>query len=716
MSVPSLVIGIDLGTTYSAVARITEAGQPAIIQNKDGKSTMPSVVYFGDREPMVGDEAKAYKAIGDELAVDFFKRQMGDTTWSLDIQGRPYSATDLSALVLGRLRKEVEEVTGEMVVSAVITVPAYFNDRQRRATVKAGEMAGLKVTSVINEPTAAALAYGWRHPDMRGRILVYDLGGGTFDVTLLEYNGGGSDRVLAVDGDHMLGGKDWDDALMRYLDSEFHRRNDISPLENATAAQELSFRCEEAKRQLTVRESVTVRVAMDGLTEMIPVTRTKFDELTAELLRKTMFRVEAVLEEAFAEKKENERWDSLDGVLLVGGSTRMPQVRRLLEERLGRPLLGGINVDEAVALGAVIQADADVRSGMHATPCADGMIRKSLMADVMSHSLGVVAENKDRSAYVNSILIPKNSPVPCSHTLPYAFRTRKGYDSELDVYVLQGELASPLKCAVIRKCVISDIAHQPGGRSVLDVTYAYNESGIVDISAVQRGVAKLRVREEPLEADLSWLGQSPRERDSETIVPHVAIWLALDVSGSMSGAPIQMARDAGLEFIRKIDLSHSAVGIVAFSDTVKILCEPSKNTSSLHKALEQFPNIVKSGTCGYGNSDDPFSTLLRHAPQDGEPCFIVLLTDGVWSNQSGAIKNANRCHQAGMEIIAMGFGGADNAFLKALATSEDAAIFTDLGRIGDCFSRIAQVLTEDGGLTGGVENTGLERKTLFDGI
>ena len=726
MSTTGLVVGIDLGTTYSAIALMEDNGYPAVIQNADGKATMPSVVYFGGAEPLVGDGAKAYKAVGDDQVADFFKRQMGEATWSLDFGGRSCSAVDLSALVLARLKKDAEEATGRPITSAVVTVPAYFNDNQRRATMKAAELAGLNITRVINEPTAAALAYARRNKGVHGRYLVYDLGGGTFDVTVLVYTGDGNDRVLAVAGDHRLGGKDWDDALFRHLDTEFQQRAGFTVRDDPVAIQELSLRCEEAKQQLSSRESVTVRVMANGQVEMIPVTRGEFEELTRDLLHQTFLRVETALEEAVDQAKDAEwtrenKWEKLDGILLVGGSTRMPQVKRLLEKHYGRPVLGGINVDEAVALGAAIQADADARGQddvrlLKGTSTPQPQVKMRTMADVMSHSLGVVAENKDRSAYLNSILIPKNTPIPCSHTLPYTLRTRKDKDNALDVYVLQGELESPLECAVIRKCIMNGIVHQQGGRAVLDVTYAYNESGIVDVSAVQRGAGALRVQEEPVEVDLSWMGRSPRERDPEPEVPHITVWLAFDVSYSMNDEPIKSARDAGTQFLKKIDLSHSSVGVVAFSDRVDELVAPCQDGRRIRRALDQLPDIVSEGRCGFGNEAIPFQRLLTKAPRDGEPCFIVLLTDGIWDHQPEAIDYAARCHQAGLEVVAMGFGGANQAFLKAIATSDEAAIFTDLSRLGECFSRIAQVLSEDGSLTASQGQATSGKKGLFSGL
>ncbi len=687
-----LSVGIDLGTTFSAVAVIDRAGRPVIVNNREGKPITPSVICFSGEEPLVGDEAKEMQALGKANIASFFKRSMGDSSFVLNFNQRNYTPTDLSAILLAKLKSDAEATLGEKITHAVITVPAYFNNFQREATIKAGEIAGLKVLRIINEPTAAALAYGLDRTTNDRTVLVYDLGGGTFDVTIVHISQQ-LITVVATDGDHQLGGKDWDDRIATYLGQHFSQDHGVDPLDDTQSFQDLLTRTESAKKQLSLRDKVNISIVHAGEKESYELTRIGFEEMTSDLMERTRILTQQVLHESRLQ------WRDIDGVLLVGGSTRMPMVHRFVESMSGKRPLTGVNVDEAVALGAAVQAHLDsteINVTNTNAPARFTLAGQKQTRDVMSHSLGMVAENQDRSQYINSIIIAKNTPIPCAETRPYQVRTGKNIDNKVEVYMLQGENDSPLKCNILGKYVFSHITHTAQRYAVLDIQYQYDRNGVVSVSALQRETKmNLPLTIEPVPADISWLSQSPQDIQ-EIITPHLSILIAVDLSGSMSGNPLQQAQAAAKKFVTQIDLSHASLGLIAFADKVQVTQNLCQNARDLNKGIERWSSLMDSGDVGWGNDTDPFSQSLKILEKQEDPRFIIVLTDGVWSYQDIAIQRAKACHQEDIEIIAVGFGGADRQFLKAIATSDESALFTDLSQLTVSFSKIAQVLTEAG--------------------
>lgn len=686
-----LSIGIDLGTTFSAAAVVDKSGRPVIVNNSDGKSITPTVICFNGGTPVVGDEAKEMQALGEPNIASFFKRSMGNPSFVLNFNGRDYTPTDLSAIVLEKLKSDAESELGEKVTHAVVTVPAYFNNFQREATIKAGEMAGLQVLRIINEPTSAALAYGLDRHSGDQTVLVYDLGGGTFDVTIVQITKK-LIQVVATDGDHELGGKDWDDRIATYLGQQFFQDHGVDPLEDTESFQDLLTRTESAKKQLSVREKVKVSIVHGGEKESYELTRSQFEEITRDLMERTQSLTEQVLRESRLS------WQDITGVLLVGGSTRMPMVHRFVESMSGKKPLPGVNVDEAVALGAAVQAHMDsAELNGAAAPSGFTLAGTKETRDVMSHSLGMVAENQDRSRYVNSVIIAKNTLIPCSENRPYQIQTGRHQENKVEVYMLQGENDSPLKCNLLGKYVFSDIAHTAGQHAVLDIQYQYDRNGVVSVSALQRETKKdLPLTIEPVPSDMSWLSLPPADRE-EVINAHLSILVAVDLSGSMSGNPLRQAQKAAKKFVTEIDLSHASLGLIAFADKVKVTQDLCQNARDLEKGIDRWSQLMSRGDVGWGNDTDPFSQALKLLDERDDPRFIIVLTDGVWYNQARAIQRARKCHEEGIEIIAIGFGGADRAFLKAIATSDESALFTDLSKLVVSFSKIAQVLTETGG-------------------
>lgn len=679
-------VGIDLGTTYSVVAYINSDGKPEAIKTEYGKTTTPSVVYFGSGAPLVGDDAKQEQAAGAEAVASFFKRNMGDPYFVLSFGGRDYTPTDLSALVLAHLKEQAEAALKSPVTDAVITVPAYFDHAKRKATKEAGETAGLRVLAIISEPTAAAFAYGLRPSQETQNVLVYDLGGGTFDVSLVAITPTEL-RVIATDGDHNLGGRDWDDRLVIQLQHHFETEFGADLV--GDDFNRLLVQVEEAKRTLSDRQSVPIRVTAGGHTATYTITREQFEGLSQDLLERTAQLTENVLRQAHL------TWRDISGVLPVGGSTRMPMVRAWIERMSGKPPMSGVHPDEAVALGAAIQAalvieqEQALRLGPGAPrPIAMGLLRGRKTQDVIAHTLGLIAESKDGDRYLNSHLIPKNSPIPAERMGTYSLRMRHDGQTELEVFVTQGESDDPQACNYLGLYSFTDFPALSAPEAQVDVKYAYDSSGIVQVEATEHATRKpLKLEIKPVPPDVpSRFLRSPRNQRGGA---PMTVYLAFDVSGSMSGSPIADAKKAAHGFVDQLDMQTTAIGLIAFSDGLNVDQRATHNAAEIKRAIDN----LRACSTGVGNAGDPFDTLYELLHDVPGPRFAIVLADGVWGYQSRAIERAKRCHQAEINVIAIGFGTADEAFLKAIASTEQGSIFTTQGGLGDAFSTIARELS-----------------------
>jgi len=423
------VVGIDLGTTYSAVAVVGGSGKPEVLVNRDGERITPSVVFFDDGATLVGSMAKRSAATAPLDVVQFVKRQMGDKDWRFEPSvGGSYSPEEVSAIILKRLKEDAELFLGEgQVTDAVITVPAFFDDARRRATIDAGKIAGLNVLRVLNEPTAAALAFGL---DLggNGTVLVFDLGGGTFDVTIMKIGDGVFD-VLGTDGLHELGGFEWDNRLMLWLNEQYQSEGGSDLEETFESEADLRERAELAKRTLSSAPQAKVVLSHGGVTKTITVTRDTFDDLTSDLLNQARDLTISLVEELGLS------FGQVDSVLLVGGSTRMPQVAKMLEEISGKPPLRAGNPDELVALGAAIQASLETGT---AEATASG--KPPVVLDVTSQALGAIALNEEKIPR-NFIIIPRNRKIPASEF--EVFNTVNEGQTEIKIQVTQGDDEDP---------------------------------------------------------------------------------------------------------------------------------------------------------------------------------------------------------------------------------------------------------------------------------
>jgi len=422
-------VGIDLGTTYSAVAIIGGSGKPEVLVNRDGERITPSVVFFDEGATLVGSMAKRSAATAPLDVVQFVKRQMGEASWRFEPSvGGSYSPEEVSAIILKRLKEDAELFLGEgQVTDAVITVPAFFDDARRRATIDAGRIAGLNVLRVLNEPTAAALAFGL---DLggNGTVLVFDLGGGTFDATIMNIGNGVFD-VLGTDGLHELGGFEWDNRLMLWLNEQYQSEGGPNLEETFESEADLRERAELAKRTLSSALQAKVVLSHGGITKTITVTRDTFDDLTSDLLNQARDLTISLVEELGLS------FGQIDNVLLVGGSTRMPQVAKMLEDISRKPPLRAGNPDELVALGAAIQASLE-------TGTADTMASGKLpvVLDVTSQALGTIALNEDKVPR-NFIIIPRNRKIPASGF--EVFNTVNEGQTEIKIQVTQGDDEDP---------------------------------------------------------------------------------------------------------------------------------------------------------------------------------------------------------------------------------------------------------------------------------
>ena len=687
-------VGIDLGTTFSAVAMIDEfTGKPVLVKNSFGSTITPSVLCFErDGNILFGEDAKNMQGTGDPNTASFFKRSMGQEYFSVDILGKPYSPTDLSAIFLGKLKSEAETQLGGKIDAAVITVPAYFTHKERAATIEAGKRAGLEVIAIINEPTAAAFAYGLSERDIEQTIMIYDLGGGTFDVTIARINRDQID-ISGSDGNHELGGKDWDDCIARYLVGEFNEKYGVDLGEDPSMINSLLVTAETVKKQLTSRDTVNVPINYKDIKGTVEITEEIFESISQFLLGTT----KDVTERLMNSLKIS--WSDIDGVILVGGSTRMRMIHNYVRDMSGKPPLGGVNVDEAVALGAAIRANITDKGitvpsisgslfGKKSRP-AIAIAGAKAVTDVTAHSLGMISISEDGKSFVNSKIILKNSKIPISETKPFKLRTRKK-GNEIEVYVMQGEFDRPLDNTIINKYVITQIEKTMTPSSIIDITYHYNSDGVIQVSAIQQETGKkLHVRIEPVPADMSWTDGSPEDMAGQSQMPNVEVLLAIDLSGSMHGKPISKAKEAMVGFVRQMDSEYVKIGIVAFADSTKCVMQPSDDYKSVIKAI----NTVDSVSVGIENRAEPFS-LSYSLLKNGEVRYIVVLTDGCWMSQAKAVSEAQKCHKDGIEVMALGFGSADHKFLKKIASVEEFASLTSLTELGSSFSKIAQAIGE----------------------
>jgi len=477
-------VGIDLGTTFSAIAHIDAYGKPQIIPNSESERITPSVILFDGQNAIIGSTAKQNAVAEPEKIVDFVKREMGRSKaqFHREFAGKVYSAEELSALMIKKLKNDAEKYLGETITDVVITVPAYFNDAERTATLHSGQLAGLNVLRIINEPTAAALAYGLDKLEQDQTVFVFDLGGGTFDVTIMRIESHHI-RMVASNGDHRLGGKDWDDVLVNWVADEFDKVNGENPLLDLQSYQDLYNRCLTAKIQLSSRTRTTIVHSYNGKSIKLEVTRDDFEQRCRHLSEKCKTICEIVMQEA------QMSWDKIDRILLTGGMTRMPSVRDMIGQLSGRPVADDVSPDEAVALGAAVQAvlgllqeedklgerhlPEEVRDQFSAN---DGSLIK--VTNITTHTLGVVLWDDSKVEEYVFPMIKKMTPIPVQ--IKNSFGTAKANMKNAIIRIVEGESTVPSECTPLGICDIELPPFLPKG-SPVELTYSYDENQMLEV-------------------------------------------------------------------------------------------------------------------------------------------------------------------------------------------------------------------------------------------
>ena len=545
-------VGIDLGTTNSVVS-VLEAGDPVVIPNAEGARTTPSVVAFAkDGEVLVGEVAKRQAITNPDRTIRSVKRHIG-TNWSIGIDGKDYNSQEISARTLQKLKRDAEAYLGDTVTQAVITVPAYFDDAQRTATKEAGQIAGLEVLRIINEPTAAALAYGLDKEGEDQTILVFDLGGGTFDVSILEI-GDGVFEVKATHGDTSLGGDDWDQRVIDWLVAQFKSAHNVDLSKDNMAMQRLKEAAEKAKIELSQVQQTQVNLPFITATNEGPLhldeslTRAKFQELTADLLERCKTPFEQAIKDAGLSKGD------IEHVILVGGSTRMPAVAEMVNEFTGREPNKSVNPDEVVAIGAAIQAGV-----------LKGEVKDVLLLDVTPLSLGI-----ETKGGVMTRLIERNTTIPTKRT--EVFTTAEDMQPSVEIHVLQGEREMSQFNKTLGKFQLVDLPPAPRGVPQIEVTFDIDANGIVHVSAKDRATGK--------EQSMTITGQSSLAKD--------------DIDQMVRDAEAHAEEDA----TRKFEAEARNTGDTLVYQTEKLLKEqgekiPGEEKTAVEEKLEDLKGSLE---------------------------------------------------------------------------------------------------------------------------
>ncbi|MGB5756221.1 MAG: molecular chaperone DnaK [Acidimicrobiales bacterium] len=612
-------VGIDLGTTNSVVA-VLEAGDPLVIPNAEGSRTTPSVVAFGkdDGEVMVGEVAKRQAITNPDRTIRSVKRHMG-TKWSTDIDGKHYTAQEISARTLMKLKRDAEAYLGDTVTQAVITVPAHFDDAQRTATKEAGTIAGLEVLRIINEPTAAALAYGLDKDETADQtVLVFDLGGGTFDVSILEI-GEGVFEVKSTSGDTKLGGDDWDQAIIDWMVSEFKNAHGVDLSKDKMAAQRLKEAAEKAKIELSQVATSNINLPFVTATDAGPLhlelslSRAKFEDMTSDLLARVKGPVETALADAGLKQSE------IDHVVLVGGSTRMPAVVELVEKMTGKEANKSVNPDEVVAVGAAIQAGV-----------LKGDVTDVLLLDVTPLSLGI--ETKGR---VMHKLIERNTTIPTRRT--ETFSTADDNQPQVEIHVLQGEREMADYNKTLGKFHLVDLPPAPRGVPQIEVTFDIDANGIVHVSAKDRGTNKEQsititgqstLSDEDIDQmikDAEIHAEEDRQRKEEADIRNSADSLVYQTEKLMADQGDRIPDDeksAVEEALTEAKAALDGTDIEAIKDSTEKLMKASQTVST--KLYEQAASESAGAAGGAGSSEAPDdddvvdAEIVEDDEQDGD--------------------------------------------------------------------------------------------------
>lgn len=681
--------GIDLGTTFSLVAE-AQAGHARVIPLANGSASVPSVVRVRAEEVIVGAAAARAQALDPDNTIGFFKTEMGRADAAYELGGREWTPQQLSAEVLRTLTAEAR-ASGVEVKGAVVTIPAYFGDAARLATLEAARLADVSVVELIHEPTAAAIAYGiGAVGEAPETVLVYDLGGGTFDVSVVRL-APGQIEVLATAGNHALGGKDFDDTLVEFVARQFSDVHGVDPMDDPADLALLRTQAEALKHALTELERSQCSVVAQGVADTVEVTRAVFEAQSRPLMTQTAHLMDGALDDAGLTA------DELDGVLLVGGSTRMPMCRKLVLERLGCQPRSGLNPNEVVALGAALRAEAMLGTRV------PRVLAAARLQDVTAHALGFVVVSADGQSYVNDVMIPRNATIPANAVKRRAVATRAGGPNELNVHLLQGDNRRPRDNEPLGRFTFSGVPHG-GGETVVDIAFGYDADGIVRVTATAGGDPLQPPIEDRNDIDLSWTDAPPDPARAE-----LDVVLTIDVSYSMEDhGRLIAAKGALKEFVDQL-AAGTRFGLVSFSDKAKV---EAPLGSRAHEVLRAAEALRPSGGTALhlgllcagvqlrhdgGRSAGGLQLAASGSGRLSRRRVIVLLSDGVTDSPS-ALEAAASVASAGLDIVPVGLPGADMGLLEALATLDQGAFFSSVEDLAGTFRGIARELATGAGL------------------
>jgi molecular chaperone DnaK len=678
-------IGIDLGTTYSAAAVVDEDGKPRILPLEDSKPSLPSVVQYSIDEVIVGQMAQDQAVAFPHEVVRCVKRFIGDMAWRFEAHGKIYTPEEVSAEILKAVKIFAEQAIGP-VTQAVITVPAYFLDVNRQATIKAAEYAGLEVLKLVNEPTAAAISYGLDADLKDKNILVYDLGGGTFDVTVMRVKGNSDFDIQSIQGNHQLGGVDWDKRICDLVAKRFIEQHDMDPRDDLMTSYDLLVRAEKAKIALTQMQTARLVCQYSGKITTLELTRLEFEKETADLLDLTNKEVDLAVSSAGMRK------DDIDLVLLVGGSSKMPMVQTLMCNK-GKEMKISPRPDHCVALGAAIEAARKVTVDLGGGDLFKAPVAKKLegicVMDCTPHSLGLLTVERDR--LVNTVIIPKGSEIVCEKSRD-DLTTHYDNQDTVTVHLVQGESEDPIACIPVASYDFKGIPLRSAGESRIRVIYSHNENCIVNVKAIDiLSGESLEQEKRPL-LDIEALINDGTNRDvsKEPGYGFRSVVLLIDTSSSMIGRELQEAKDACFKFIDETDFHFVRTGLVRFGSSASCVHPLSRSKTELKQAVE---HLEASGSTAMAEAIRCGMDMLNE-DSVSVPRFIVLFTDGEPNSPEQTHQAAKEAKESGIQIITVGVEGARMAFLEEIATSTRDKFFASDGQqLVTTFGNIARLIS-----------------------
>lgn len=650
-------VGIDLGSCYSSIAYIDpNTEELLLVPNMEGNLKTPTIsVALGNGNYLFGQEALDKILAG---------------------EGEMVTAP---AKFLKYLLKNAEHMLKDKITEAVITVPSFYTDGERRALKEMLSQAGVYVLGMLNETTAVALSYSYRHLKTHKRLLIYKLGGGYFEAAIVQIEQT-LVKVLGSTGSRDIGGREWDDALLTYLQEQFYSEFKADFTEDKWENSKARWLAEKLKIRLSQVSEAEAAVSYKGKTGNYMVTRQLLSQLTETIEEMTVSMVMELLSSL------NLKPSQIDGILFSGGSTKMPSLRQYIEKTIGCKSCSGGNPDYDAVYGAAIKAFYSQKESLS--------LFKERIHEVATSSLGMISVSLDGGWYVNSILIHKNTRIPVSKTRTFKLDVEET-GTKMAVYLLQGEGATPKDCQLAGKYVMEGISYIEGGQAFIEITYSYDEDGIIHISGRQRETGKmLPIHREPLPEDMDWVNKKPELKRYS--MEEVTLYLCVDLSGSMAGIPFMETRKALKKLVGELDLSCTKVAILGFADQSYLFLKPTQSKEEIYQAMQRLR--ISGRRFGYGNGTSPFAYLYEkycHNKSEGEKIIMMVLSDGLWPDKERAKEVANRCKEKGIIITTMAFGHADTVYLSELASEEDSNEWLLKHKNKGEMLTIAQIVSEE---------------------